>query len=166
MQAVAEHEAELTAYALEKLAGMPKIGLFGDPDPGRAAERLGVIPFEVGGMSHFLVAAILGYEFGIGVRSGCFCAHPSVLRLLGLGPEQAGQVRDRILARDKRDMPGLVRASFGLYNTPEEVDRFADALGQIVRGDYAGQYRQDPETGEFHPEGWEPRFGEYLPGLD
>ncbi|HEX9616275.1 MAG TPA: aminotransferase class V-fold PLP-dependent enzyme, partial [Anaerolineales bacterium] len=76
MDTVAEHEAELTAYALERLPRVPGLRIFGDPDPRRARERLGVIPFKLEGISHFLAAAILGFEFGIGVRSGCFCAHP------------------------------------------------------------------------------------------
>ena len=56
--------------------------------------------------SHFLTAAILGYEFGIGVRSGCFCAHPYILHLLHLTNEQAQSVRNRMIKGDKSDMPG------------------------------------------------------------
>ena len=84
MQNVAQHEAELTAYALENLQDIPGVHVYGSADPALAKERLGVIPFAVKGVSHFLVSAILGYEFGIGVRSGCFCAHPYILHLLGL----------------------------------------------------------------------------------
>jgi selenocysteine lyase/cysteine desulfurase len=163
MQAVAAHEAELTAHALRRLADIPGVRIWGDPDPNRSNERLGVIPFTVDGMSHFLVAAILGYEWGIGVRSGCFCAHPYVLRLLGLTADEAGAVRRRMLDGDKRQMPGLVRASFGLYNTTEEVDRFADALSRLARGEIAGRYSQDRASGEYHAEGWSPDFAAYLP---
>ncbi|MCJ7708952.1 MAG: aminotransferase class V-fold PLP-dependent enzyme [Anaerolineales bacterium] len=162
MEAVAAHEQALTGYALERLATVPGLRLLADPDPGRASERLGVIPFEIEGLSHFLVAAVLGYEFGIGVRNGCFCAHPYVLRLLGLSESQAAAVRTSILAGDRRQMPGLVRASFGLYNTPEEIDLLAEALTRIARGDYRGRYHQDPKSGEYHPEGFSPDFASYF----
>jgi selenocysteine lyase/cysteine desulfurase len=121
-----------------------------------------VIPFNVRGVPHFLTAAILGYEFGIGVRNGCFCAHPYILHLLGLTPEQTARVRDEMLAHDRSEMPGLVRASFGLYNTVEEVDAFAAALEKIARGEYHGHYHQDKASGDYVPEGWAPEFEKYF----
>ncbi len=162
MAAVAEHEAELTEYALQRLGALPSIELLGDPDPARARQRLGVIPFNLRGVPHFLTAAILGYEFGIGVRNGCFCAHPYILHLLGLTPEQTERVRDDMLAHDRSEMPGLVRASFGLYNTLEEIDAFAAALEKIARGEYHGRYHQAKASGDYVPEGWAPRFEEYF----
>jgi selenocysteine lyase/cysteine desulfurase len=158
MGAVAEHEAGLTAYALEHLPRVSGLQIFGDPDPHRAGERLGVIPFNLEGISHFLAAAILGHEFGIGVRSGCFCAHPYILHLLGLSPGEAEEVRIRMSAGDKSEMPGLLRASFGLYNTRDDVDSLVEALECIARGDYKGEYVQDRATGEYSLLGWEPDF--------
>jgi selenocysteine lyase/cysteine desulfurase len=158
METVAAHEAELTAHALRRLTEIPGVRIYGDPRPATASERLGAIPFELEGISHFLVAAVLGYEHAIGVRSGCFCAHPYVLRLLGLSEDEARRVRDTMVAHDRRRMPGMVRMSFGLYNTVDEVDRFIEALGRTARGDIAGDYRQDPATGEYTPRGWEPDF--------
>jgi cysteine desulfurase/selenocysteine lyase len=162
MEAVASHEAELTAHALERLQAIPGIEIYGDRDPQNAAQRLGVIPLQVSAISHFKAAAILGNEFGIGVRSGCFCAHPYILHLLGLSPQEANQVRQRMLAGDKRQMPGLIRASFGLYNTLEEVVALAEALDRIVHGDYEGQYQQDMASGEYQLLGWEPPFEQYF----
>lgn len=162
METVAGHEAELTEYALSRLAALPEIRIYGDPSPDSAKDRLGVIPFELEGLSHFLVAAILGHEFGIGVRSGCFCAHPYVLHLLALDDSEAAAGREKMLAGDKRDIPGLVRASFGLYNTIEEIDRFIEALTLIARGEYKGNYIQDPASGEFEPEGWSPDYSRYF----
>ena len=162
LEAVASHEAELTAYALKIMPQVPGLQIYGDSDPTRAKERLGVIPFKIEGYSHFLVAAILGYEFGIGVRSGCFCAHPYILHLLGLTTEQARAVRERMLAGDKSDMPGLVRISFGLYNTLEDVDALVEALTYIALGQYQGNYDQEPRTGEYTPIGWAPDFDQYF----
>jgi selenocysteine lyase/cysteine desulfurase len=162
MDAVAQHEAELTAHALTKLRDVPGIEIYGDTNPETAHQRLGVIPFNIEGMSHFLVASILGHEFGIGVRNGCFCAHPYILYMMGIDEEEAHAMRDQIMDGDHREKPGLIRASFGLYNTLEEVDAFVDALHKIVRGEYAGEYIQDKNNGEYHPIGWNPDYDSYF----
>jgi cysteine desulfurase/selenocysteine lyase len=154
MQVVARHEAELTAYALEKLNQIKQIEVFGDTNPQTADQRLGAIPFKVKGLKHSLVAAILGTEWGIGVRSGCFCAHPYVTRLLRLNKQEMDKFGHDVLHGDKSSMPGLVRISFGMYNTKEEVDYLADALQAIAAGEYQGNYKQDTKTGEFHAAGW------------
>jgi selenocysteine lyase/cysteine desulfurase len=162
MEQVAQHEAELTAYALEHLPRVPGIHIFGDTNPATVSDRLGVIPFKLESASHFLVSAVLGHEFGIGVRSGCFCAHPYILKLLGLTNEEAHQVRENMLAGDRSDMPGLIRASFGLYNTTDEVDALVEALICITREEYAGQYVQEKTSGEYKPLGWQPDYSNYF----
>lgn len=162
MEAVAAHEAELTAYALPRLKQVPGLHIFGDADPGRAGERLGVIPLQIDSVPHFLLAAILSYEFGIGVRNGCFCAHPYILNLLGVKEEEAARVRQSILNGDRRGVPGLVRVSFGLYNEVEEIDRLVEALHKVARGEYQGNYIQDAASGDFAPEGWRVEYGDYF----
>jgi selenocysteine lyase/cysteine desulfurase len=162
MSAVAEHEAQLTAYALQRLPRVPGIRLYGDTNPNGALSRLGVIPFKLETVPHFLVSAVLGHEFGIGVRSGCFCAHPYILHLLNLSSSEAQQVRKNMLAGDRTDMPGLVRASFGLYNTIDEVDALVEALDCITRGKFRGKYSQDKASGEYLPLGWAPDFNRYF----
>jgi cysteine desulfurase/selenocysteine lyase len=162
MAAVAHHEAEVTRHALEQLKSVDGICLYGDTDPSAAGHRLGVIPLLLAHVDHFLTAAILGYEFGIGVRSGCFCAHPYILHLLGLSKQEATQVRQQIMSHDKSEMPGLIRASFGLYNTIEDVDYLVEALKRISAGDYQGQYTQDQSTGEYAPQSWAPDFSKYF----
>jgi cysteine desulfurase/selenocysteine lyase len=162
MSAVAHHEADLTSYALEKLNTMDEIEIYGDTDPSKADDRLGVIPIQLKHVPHFLAAAVLGYEFGIGVRSGCFCAHPYILHLLGLTNEEAAEVRRRMIDGDKSEMPGLIRASFGLYNTRQEVDTLVDALQRISAGDFKGKYTQDKASGEYSPMDWHPKFSDYF----
>jgi selenocysteine lyase/cysteine desulfurase len=158
MENVAAHEAVLTRYALERLPEVDGIKIFGDQDPERAAGRLGVIPFSLPGYSHFLVAAILGYEYGIGVRSGCFCAHPYILSLNGLNPQEIDYLYEQMRSGDRSEMPGLVRISFGLYNRVEEIDLFREALLAITSGRFQGEYWQDVSSGEFFPKGWAPDF--------
>jgi selenocysteine lyase/cysteine desulfurase len=153
------HEADLTAYTSGKSCKYPA---WSSAIKSEQQQPVGRNPFRLVGLSHFLVSAILGYEFGIGVRSGCFCAHPYILHLLGLSQIEARAVRNRMLARDKSDMPGLVRISFGLYNTLDEIDTLIEALIRIARGEYSGQYIQENSSGEYHPVGWEPNFEEYF----
>ena len=162
MPEVAHHEAALTRYALEGLSRIQGLKVFGDHDPSNADGRLGVIPIQLEHVTHFLAAAILGYEFGIGVRSGCFCAHPYILHLLGLSKEESAEVRRRMEAGDKSEMPGLIRASFGLYNTLEDVDTLLEALSRISKGDYKGDYIQNRATGEYSAVGWQPDFAAYF----
>lgn len=156
MENVARHEAELTKDALRKLNSIPGITIFGDLDAGNSDLRVGVIPFTLFGISHFKVAAILGYEFGIGVRNGCFCAHPYILHLLALNKEDSTRVRHELHQGDRSNMPGLIRMSFGLYNTTTDTDVLVDALQHILKGDYLGEYQQDKSTGEYHPVNWNP----------
>lgn len=156
------HEAALTSYALQKLSGMPEVVIYGDKDPENARDRLGVISLNVKGMDHALVSAILSYEGGIGVRNGCFCAHPYVKSLLGVTPEQAKEVEKHILARDRSKIPGTIRISFGLYNTKEEIDRFCETLRLIIKKEYRGKYVLDKERGEYYPEGFEVDFSRFF----
>jgi selenocysteine lyase/cysteine desulfurase len=161
MDAVAEHETELVAHGLRRLARVPGLRIYGATDPARADEKVGVIPFNLEGIPHALVAAILGYEAGIGVRHGCFCAHPYVVHLLGLKPAETAAWRAQMARGDKTNMPGLVRASFGCYNTTEDVDRLAEMLERIVRRNYRGSYRQ-LASGEYVPDGHEDDFAPYF----
>ncbi|NTU80220.1 MAG: aminotransferase class V-fold PLP-dependent enzyme, partial [Chloroflexales bacterium] len=140
--AIAAREAELTARALARLAAVPRVRLYGDPDPARAEGRLGVIPFAVDGYDPHLVAAILSHEHGIAVRAGSFCAQPYVQRLLGT--EVAGC---------RYSSPGLLRASLGIYTADFEVDLLAEALARIVRRDHAA-YELD-RYGGYLPCGWD-----------
>ena len=94
---------------------------------------LPVATFVVEGQSHALVAARLSAEHGIGVRHGCFCAHPYLLRLLDLDPSRSRSTSDAVRRGDRRHIPGAVRASAGLSTTADDVDRFLEALGRHHR---------------------------------
>jgi len=162
MEALAEHEARLTAYLLEKLARIQGVRVYGITDPARAAEKVGSTPFAVEGMSHYLVAAVLSAEGGIGVRNGCFCAHPYLLRLLDVSPEGARAYQQEIHQGIRANLPGLVRVSFGCYNNTAEVDWFIQMLEKVVRREYRGNYIQNRCDGAFWPEGFAPEITRYF----
>ncbi len=159
MDAIAEHEQKLLAYGYAKLKKIDRIVLYGPTD--HLEEKVGVMAFNIEGMHHSLVAAILGVEGGIGVRDGCFCAHPYVKELLHVDAEADRVFTAEVLSGNKSNMPGMVRASLGCYNTREDIDALADMLDRVVRGAYSGTYDQDPATGQFHARGYNVDFARY-----
>jgi cysteine desulfurase/selenocysteine lyase len=162
LQTIIDHETKLTEYALSRLSELPEIVIYGDSAPDTAAQRLGVIAFNVKGVDHALAAAILSYEGGIGVRNGCFCAHPYVKRLLGVSREEAKQVEAHIIARDRSKIHGTIRVSFALYNTKQEIDHLIDMLRIIIDNKYKGTYVINKERGEYYPEGLHLDFSSYF----
>lgn len=154
---ISQHESDLVAHALSQLKTVQGLTLYGDDDPARAGSRTGVVSLALKGVPHALVAAILGYEYGIGVRNGCFCAHPYVTHLLQLSSHELGNLRKQLTAGSKAAAPGLVRVSFGLYNTKSEIDELARALHNISAGKY-WEYVENKVTGEYTPKRLRPTW--------
>jgi cysteine desulfurase/selenocysteine lyase len=162
MDALARHEAELTAHALRRLGEIEGLSLYGLADPERAEERVGVIPFTLRAADHYKVAAVLSFEGGIAVRNGCFCAHPYILRLLQVPDNVALQNQADILEGRRVGLPGLVRISFGCYNTLEEIDHAAEVLARLAAGETSGEYEQDPASGAYWPRDYKPDYERYF----
>lgn len=101
------HEKDLTSYALERLKQCSNVTLHGSTD---VDGKCGIIPFSVKGLTSHDTALILD-NYGIMVRSGYHCAQP---------------LHQQVLKLQSSD-----RASFYLYNTKEEVDRFVEVLQEI-----------------------------------
>ena len=159
---IIQHESALTRRALEKLSRIEGVSLYGGKDLSGVGNRLGVLTFNVRDLNHALVAAILSYEWGIGTRNGCFCAHPYVKCLLHVDEREAKEMEDRILARDRSTLPGFVRASFGIYNTPDEVDVLCDAVAAIAGGRYRSGYLLNKERGEYYRTDTDEDFSSYF----
>ena len=162
MESVERHETALTAYALDRLRSLPEITIYGEADPQRTQERVGVISFNLGSANHALVAAVLGYEGGIGVRSGCFCAQPYVASLLREAETEKAQWGRDPLAGDNSGKPGMVRISFGAYNSFDDVDALVEMLRRITRNEYRGRYYPIPESGEYAPAGHRDSMADYF----
>lgn len=105
MDALAAHEADLLAYATERLMTLPSIRLF-----GTAPHKTSVLSFLVGDAHPYDVGTLVD-QLGIAVRTGHHCTQPVM---------------------DRYGIPGTVRASFAVYNTREEVDMFIDALQKVL----------------------------------
>jgi cysteine desulfurase/selenocysteine lyase len=106
MENVKAHECNLTDYALKRLKECSKVIVYGPKD---AKQKCGIIPFNVEGFNSHDVALILD-SYGIMIRSGFHCAQP---------------------LHQKFKIPSSARASFYIYNTREEIDRFIEALKEI-----------------------------------
>jgi selenocysteine lyase/cysteine desulfurase len=154
--AVVAHDADIAQRLRSGLSAIPGVRLLG---PALDEPTLPVATFTVEGLHHALVAARLSAEHGIGVRHGCFCAHPYLMRLLHLSAAEIDAYRASVLRHDRRTMPGAVRASGGLNTSAADVDRLVAAVAQVVSGRPAPvEYAQDVHTGDFWPaggaEGW------------
>lgn len=146
-----EVELGLTVKFLDALDDIENAKVYGITDRGQMHRRLGVIAFNIGDVDHELVATILAHEGGIGVRNGCFCAHPFVMQMVGLSREEIDTFKSRVQETGIRhDIPGAVRLSFGLYNTEEEVDRTLEILRDIAQGKRVGNYVRHSEHGFWH----------------
>ena len=152
--AIAAHDSRLARRLRSGLARIDSVRLLG-PEP--EVDTLPLAAFTIDGFPHALVAARLSAEHGIGVRHGCFCAHPYLMRLLGLTSREIAAHRRAVRAGDRRHLPGAVRASAGINTTADDIDRFLGAVAAIADGQPSPvAYRQDPCTGDYWPEGTRP----------
>ncbi len=103
---IAEHEHELLIRATKGLESIPGMRIFGN-----AEDKSGVISFLVDGIHHYDMGMLLD-KLGVEVRTGHHCAEP-LMSVLGI--------------------EGTVRASFGVYNTVEEVDAFVEAVDRAAK---------------------------------
>lgn len=142
------HERALGDELDRQLLDVPGLVRYG-PTTGR--DRLPVAAFNLDGIPHALVASRLSNEFGIGVRSGCFCAHPYVMRLLELDEQQIRQYRTQVRQGQHGLLPGAVRASAGLGNTTRDIKALGHALRTIATSPQANARYGLTTTGEFVP---------------
>jgi selenocysteine lyase/cysteine desulfurase len=150
-QAIAAHDDQLARHLRGGLASIRGVRLLG-PDP--RVETLPLAAFTIDDVPHALVAARLSAEHGIGVRHGCFCAHPYLMRLLRLTPAEIAAHHRALRAGDRRHLPGAVRASAGINTTADDIDRFLGAVAAIAAGEPSPVvYRQDPRSGDYWPQG-------------
>lgn len=148
MEHLENHERRLDQYLVQKLQAIEAIRILGNPSV-MGSNRIGVVTFVIDEMPSMLVGAILGHEWGIGVRAGCFCAHPYLVELLGVQEDEVIAIRKELQLDDWTHVPAAVRVSLGLYNTYEEVDRLVKALKAVANREYAGQYVLNSGTSEY-----------------
>lgn len=126
IEVIHKYEKYLREYAQDRLKNIPHLHMYAQPN--QKVERVSLMPFNIEEVHHNVLAEILSREAGIAVRSGMFCAHPYVQRLLRLNPELLEYYR----TTPNVPLPGMVRVSFGLYNNAREVDALADTLQKVA----------------------------------
>jgi len=146
---IKDQERRVARQAWDALGQIPGLTLYAVSP----VDRLGVIAFNLEGKPHALVAAILNHEWGIGTRSGCFCAHPYLQHLLEIDDGRMAMIRAEIASGDRSGIPGAVRVSFGLGTTLEEVRTLVTALSEISQGRHRHDYLLDRATGDCLPKG-------------
>ena len=149
MDRVLAHERHLDERmrkGLDTVEGLTRHHLWGDDHP-----RIAVQTFTLDGYHHSQLASILSAEYGIAVRDGCFCAHPLMVHLLGVGEDEVARIREEVRAGSHANVPGATRASGGLTTSDDDVDRLVDALGRIATDGPRWTYEQDPVSGRWTP---------------
>jgi len=113
------HEQRLMEKAINRLKGIPGVVLYGDSDD--FSDRVGIVTFNIKGLTPIETAGILASHYGIATRHAAFCAHPYVRRLTGED------------LKEHHEAPvGMVRASFGIYTSEAEIDVFLDAVAHLA----------------------------------
>ncbi|WP_328746681.1 aminotransferase class V-fold PLP-dependent enzyme [Streptomyces sp. NBC_00285] len=133
-------EQYLISRVREGLAEVPEVrvlSLFGDDAP-----RVGVISFVVEGWNSSHFAAALSAEYGIGVRDGLFCAHPLLRTLLGSDPQAQGECGAPEAAPGEKSL-NAIRVSFGAGTPDEHVERFVQAVKELVADGAKWTYRTE-----------------------
>ncbi len=137
-------ESALLEGAIARLAKIDDVVVYGDTDR-RRSRRAGAFSFNIRDMHHALTAAIVNDYFNIAVRNACFCAHPYVREMIAadLG-ERLDELSDQELEAQADLHRGMVRASFGLYNTQADVDALVAAVAHIAahKDEYRAQYQR------------------------
>ncbi len=144
MDVIDTHESALIDYAIREMRQVDGVTIYGCIDT-RECHRTGAISFNVREMHHSLTAAILNDYHNIAVRNACFCAHPYVREMItdDLQEQLDGLSNEEMEALAELQR-GMVRASFGIYNTLEDVNALVMALKDICahRDFYQKQYHQ------------------------
>ncbi len=145
MEEIYEYEEILVNRAMERMLDIQDIMIYGEKDLTKCT-RAGSISFNINGMHHGLTAAVLNDYFNIAVRNECFCAHPYVKELiLDDMLEAVSELSESEIETKYKLLAGMVRASFGLYNTMDDVDALITALKiiSINKEKYSNHYHVD-----------------------
>ena len=100
-----------------------------------------LVSFNFSDVNSFHLSRKMSEIGAVATRRGAFCAHPYVWRLMGISEE----TQEGLVECDDSGTPGMIRASFGIYNTEEEVDEFLKILEEALAACKQEQLPFDPE---------------------
>jgi len=152
MELLMKEEDKVMIKALDAMSQIPELIVYGGTDHVNCP-RAASISFNIKGMDHGLVAAILNDYFNIAVRNQCFCAHPYVKEMMAKDLEKDfGEIDFGNMSPEFMRKAGMVRASFGLYSTSEHVDKLIAAIKVIIAqaDDFAPHYEINEDNDYQH----------------
>ena len=120
------HEQKLIRRMIDGLLKLDNVIVYGDTED--ISDRVGVVTFNFSDVNSANLAGNLKRLGGVATRRGAFCAHPYVWRLMGIPQEEL----ETFIDCDDGKTPGMIRVSFGIYNTEEEVDEFLKILAEMI----------------------------------
>ncbi len=123
---IEEHEKVLNRRLIDGLKKFDNIIIYGDTE--NIDDRVGVVTFDFSDLNSYYLAVALKEYGGVATRRGSFCAHPYVWRLKGIPDDKVAEFENCEAAFT----PGMIRISFGIYNTEEEVDQFLEVLPKAI----------------------------------
>ncbi len=134
MDLIEEEEQLLTRKVLNGLAQINGLDIYGikDPESTRFSSKIGVIPFAFKNKISTQVGKELALFGGIGVRSGCHCAHITVKHILHVGPGLEKFQKLIVTLFPKLSLPGVVRVSLGIENSEADIDWLIQMLDIIA----------------------------------
>ena len=134
MDLIHKEEQALTARALLGMAQIANLEIYvvKHPESSGFTRKLGVIVFALKNKMATQVGKELASWGGIGVRSGCHCAHITVKHILQVGPGLEKFQKLIVTLFPKLSLPGVVRVSLGIENTKEDVDTLIQGLTEIA----------------------------------
>ncbi len=144
---VRSHEDHLVRALDSELRSVPGLRRLG-PVTG---DRLPVAAFNLEGVPHGLLAARLANEYAIGTRSGCFCAHPYMGRLLGLTDAEVAQFHADVRAGNRHRLPGAVRVSANRQTYLTDIPLLGQALREIAATPEGAERYELDARGDFTP---------------
>ncbi|MBQ1505651.1 MAG: aminotransferase class V-fold PLP-dependent enzyme, partial [Erysipelotrichales bacterium] len=123
---ISAHELVLILRMIDGLKKLDGVIIYGDTED--ISDRVGVVTFNFADINSYVLAKKLTDTNGVATRRGAFCAHPYVWRMMGISDEEAASFENCI----DMNTPGMIRVSFGIYNTEEDVDRFLQILESVL----------------------------------
>ncbi|MEQ8764782.1 MAG: aminotransferase class V-fold PLP-dependent enzyme [Planctomycetota bacterium] len=146
MDLLEKEEDKLIRTTIDALEAMPEVTVYGVICPN-AVHRVGCVTFNIVDIEHGLTAAILNDYHNVAVRNECFCAHPYVKDMITLDLERRlDDLDEDEIEAIAEQSKGMVRASFGLYSTEQDVERLVTGVRDIIarRDEYAPLYERLP----------------------
>lgn len=126
------HEGSLARHLQGRLAASEDVRRYGIVGKN-AKDATPLFTFNVRNRHYALVSSFLANEHAISTRSGEICNHRLVARWHGLGTDEVARIARKVELGDLLAKPGVVRASFGIFNTIEDADALADALEKLCK---------------------------------